>query len=981
MSEDANQNSGPNLSLIIPFFNEEKRIQLLIDGLKDFDRAYSSSYEVILMDDGSTDKSVELIKADPFYKNLNESGKAQIESLPKNGGKGAAIKQGVMISSGKWILTLDADMATSPLEIENWKKLKGGQFKENEIWIGSRPHEKSKLEEKPYRKFVGIVFNAITRFVSGLQIQDTQCGFKLYPGELGRFLFRGLKVKGWAHDVEILKKADLMGVAIEELPVNWTAVDESKVSVVKDSVLMFWQMLRISIGVYLYWVYKLPFKLIRSAPEEKEVELLSRFKAGPNIRSESIARMVFHILFLVLLFLMPFLSKDYGISGDEWIQNEYGKEIYAYFFEGNDDVLYPQNRPQLYDAIIYYTGGYELFCATVYKTFGLEDEYAVRHVINSLFGVLLFVFTGLLAKEITGSWRAALIALVMIVFTPRIFGHAMNNPKDVPFAAGIIFSLYFLVRFVKELPMPRIRDMILLALGIGLTLNIRIGGLLLIAYAGLYSLLRVVELVKNKRMNLGKDLRRLIGYGLMIAGTAYVLGIIFWPFALQDPWNNPMIALDKMTNFPITVSVLFEGLQPKSDHLPWYYGIKWMWISNPLLTFIGLGLFVVLLIPIVKRFGWLGPFMVLFAAVFPPAYAIYQKSVIYDGWRHFLFIWPPVVILASVAWYYLILLFTDKKVIRYGALVAFTILLFLPARWMVMAHPNQYVYFNEIFGGVKNAYGKYETDYYMNSVKSALEKLVESEKLMTRSDTVTILTNCFKELKQYQRVMGFKALVRYSKYEQRIEKDWDYAVFISRFTDYTLLDNNWPQKGLEIQNVSEGGVKLCVVLKKPSHEDFNGYEKLRENDALGALSSFDAYLKVDQANELVFKYRGDALSALGRVDDALISFNEGLKLHPGNMEILQKMGQIFSQQKKPGQALRAYQRIIQYHPEMFQGYYYSGIASLNIGNAQQGIAYLLHSIEVEPRFKQGYLVLSQVYQQQGNQQLAKRYSQMASQLP
>ncbi len=980
MSEN-NLISNPELSLVIPFYNEERRIDLLVDGLKEFEKRSGSSYEAILVDDGSKDRSVELLNENDFIKEKISQSKLRILQLNKNGGKGAAIQKGVLESTGQWILTLDADMATSPLEIENWKKSQGGQLSEKEIWIGSRPHEKSKLDEKAHRKFIGIVFNGITRFFSGLQIKDTQCGFKLYPGEIGRFLFKDLKVKGWAHDVEILKKAELLGVEIKEMPITWTAVDESKVSVVKDSIKMFWQMFLISMGVYLYWVYRLPIKLLRPSENDTEMKLLSQFNSDPSMRSESIARMAFHVLTLVLLIVMPFLSKDYGISGDEWIQNEYGKEIHAYFFDGKDDVLYPQNRRQFYDAIIYYTGGFELLCATIYKAFGFENEYAVRHVINSLFGVLLFVFTGLLAKEITGSWRAALFALMMIVFTPRVFGHAMNNPKDVPFAAGMVFSLYYMVRFVKQLPQPRIRDMVLLAFGIGLTLNIRIGALLLIAYAGLFSLLKVVELVRAKEMDLGKDLRRLIGYGIMIAGGGYILGIIFWPFALQDPINNPLVALDKMTNFPITVSVLFEGLQPKSDQLPWYYAIKWMWISNPILIIAGVGISLVFIGALIRKMGLLAIFMVLFAAIFPPAYAIYQDSVIYDGWRHFLFVWPPVVVLASAGWYYLTYLFTEKKAVRIGALASFLILWFLPAQWMVKAHPNQYVYFNELFGGIDKAFGQFETDYYMNSVKQGIEKLVEDEGLMDRNDTITILTNCHKEVVEYQKILGFPGTIRYSKYERRIEKDWDYAIFISRFTDNSLLQKSWPQEGLELFSIKENGVPLCAVLKKPDHGDFDGYEKLKANDAQGALADFDRYLSKDKNNELVYIYRGDALAALGRTDDALKSYNEGLILHPGSMDALLKMGQVFSQQNNHGQALKAYQRMINYHPEMFQGYYYAGIASLNQGNSQQGIGYLQKSIEVEPRFKQGYLVLAQIFQQQGNQQLAQRYQQMASQLP
>jgi dolichyl-phosphate beta-glucosyltransferase len=96
-----------------------------------------------------------------------------------------------------------------------------------------------------YRKFVGNIFNFIIRNMVGLRISDTQCGFKLYPKEAAKQLFAKLQTMGWAHDVELLKRANLLGYAIIEMPITWNAIEGSKINVLSDSWNMFWEVVKI----------------------------------------------------------------------------------------------------------------------------------------------------------------------------------------------------------------------------------------------------------------------------------------------------------------------------------------------------------------------------------------------------------------------------------------------------------------------------------------------------------------------------------------------------------------------------------------------------------------------------------------------------------------------------------------------------------------------------------------------------------------
>lgn len=255
MPEAATPNSTvkPDVSLVIPCYNEAKRVHILTAALKELEQHHTFNFEVLVVDDGSTDSTVSQLQGDAFLNELQEKGKFKLIVSAGNGGKGAALRQGVLAANGNYILTLDADMSTHPLQLEQWRDSLGGAFNPQEILIGSRPHPESRLQEKPSRKFIGIIFNFYVRLFTELTVKDSQCGFKLYPADAAKQLFGGMQVMGWAHDVEILYKAQLLGYKITEMPVVWDVRDNSKVSVIRDSIKMFIQILKISLYIRFTW--------------------------------------------------------------------------------------------------------------------------------------------------------------------------------------------------------------------------------------------------------------------------------------------------------------------------------------------------------------------------------------------------------------------------------------------------------------------------------------------------------------------------------------------------------------------------------------------------------------------------------------------------------------------------------------------------------------------------------------------------------
>jgi len=163
-----------------------------------FDKQWQSPLEIIIVDDGSKDNSVQKIE-EAFAGAFSESTSFELIQLGKNQGKGAALKKGVERSTGDFVLTIDADMAAEPGELGNWlASLPEKTFPEDKILIGSREHESSKVSGQFIRRIAGLVYNFIIQLFTNLNLTDTQCGFKVYSKAVANNLFGQLKTKGWA---------------------------------------------------------------------------------------------------------------------------------------------------------------------------------------------------------------------------------------------------------------------------------------------------------------------------------------------------------------------------------------------------------------------------------------------------------------------------------------------------------------------------------------------------------------------------------------------------------------------------------------------------------------------------------------------------------------------------------------------------------------------------------------------------------------
>jgi dolichyl-phosphate beta-glucosyltransferase len=222
-----------DLSIIIPAYNEERRLPpTLIDVIDFFDRK-AISYEVVVIDDGSSDGTAEVVRK--FERVRNQ---VRLIQLPRNYGKGHAVRLGVLNCRGSRILFADADGATP---IQECERLEAALSTGADVAIGSRAlaSTETKVATSLHRRFLGRVFNRCVNMILLPSIADTQCGFKMFTRKAALFLFRRQRADRFSFDVELLYMAHKAQLTIKEVPINWTNVPGSKVNLVVDSLSMF----------------------------------------------------------------------------------------------------------------------------------------------------------------------------------------------------------------------------------------------------------------------------------------------------------------------------------------------------------------------------------------------------------------------------------------------------------------------------------------------------------------------------------------------------------------------------------------------------------------------------------------------------------------------------------------------------------------------------------------------------------------------
>ena len=234
-----------NLSVILPLYNEEKRLNNLFIKISKFKFLNKHKVEFIFVNDGSNDKSLKMIN--DFISKNKKKIDIKLISYIENRGKGFALKRGIFLAKKNWILTMDIDLSVRFSQLEIWKNKKYLN-KDIDVYFGSRLLLNSKVDAKQYRKITGNMFNIILSCIFSrekLKIKDTQCGFKLYKSKIAKKMFLKSRENGYIYDVEILLLLLKYKVKFSEIPVIWSHKKGSKVNVIVDSLIMLYHLVKL----------------------------------------------------------------------------------------------------------------------------------------------------------------------------------------------------------------------------------------------------------------------------------------------------------------------------------------------------------------------------------------------------------------------------------------------------------------------------------------------------------------------------------------------------------------------------------------------------------------------------------------------------------------------------------------------------------------------------------------------------------------
>jgi hypothetical protein len=442
-------------------------------------------------------------------------------------------------------------------------------------------------------------------------------------------------------------------------------------------------------------------------------------------------KIVVSAFFLAFLLVGLAIYKDYGISWDEPEQQRYGHTVVDYMFTGDPKLLSDWDR--------YHGPAFEIVLDIADRVFGPSDtkeRFWLRHLLNFLLfygSVWCFFF---LCRKRFQDWRIALLGCVLLVMSPRIFGQAFYNSKDLPFLASMIVSFLTLQDLAEQ---KTVKRAILHGLASGFAVSIRVLGLLVPAITLLWL---VGDIAFRKRTNRKAVAAAAALYVAVFFGTT----VLFWPILWHDPLTQLWQALEQMSRFPWPGEVLYLGKDISASNLPWHYIPVWMLVTIPIAY---IGLFCVGMVSLARDLVRDGrhflrsrtlDLAVLAWLLIPIGMVIALGSVVYDAWRHLYFVYPAfvfVTLIGLVEVWRVVERSSRRAFSRsVGAVVvtALSLQLWSVGRFMAEAHPYEDVYFNAFIGGLRGARFRMEMDYAGLSYRKGLEALAKYD----RSPYITV---------------------------------------------------------------------------------------------------------------------------------------------------------------------------------------------------------------------------------------------------
>jgi hypothetical protein len=423
------------------------------------------------------------------------------------------------------------------------------------------------------------------------------------------------------------------------------------------------------------------------------------------------------LLIAVLLVLALLTFRDYSISNDEEVQHRYGELILAYYTSGLTD------RSVFAYKDLYLYGGLFDVAAILLARIVPVDVFMIRHILCAVIGIGGIAAVWATARLIAGS-RAGLLAAVALAVCGPWFGSMFNHTKDIPFAAAMMGAIYFLLQLARSLPRPRLMHLLFFGLLLGAALGLRALALLLLLYVPI-----AIALHLPRPMTPATAMRFFVRSLLLFVpalALAYLIMIAAWPWAALNLFN-PIRGLFAFAHFHYPIKTLLFGEIYLMADVPRWYVPVYLAIKLPLAILFGAALGLVTAAN-TARGRWAlrsrETAFIAFAALFPVACQVISHGPAFSGLRHFLFVLPPIAVLAGIgmdamlAW-----LEGRQRALAAAAYIGLAAWLAWPASVMVRLHPYEYLYFNPLVGGLQGAALRYDTDYWVNVMHEMVAQL------------------------------------------------------------------------------------------------------------------------------------------------------------------------------------------------------------------------------------------------------------------
>jgi hypothetical protein len=432
------------------------------------------------------------------------------------------------------------------------------------------------------------------------------------------------------------------------------------------------------------------------------------------------------IMVLAVVGLVASLTfRDYGLGWDDYTHAEYADLLLRMYGSGFKDT------GALSFANLYmYGGGFDMAAALLHKVIPLE-LFETRRLLGATVGIIGLAVTWRLGRRVGGP-LAGLAALLLLALCPTFYGHMFMNPKDAPFAVAMVILMLGLVRLAEEYPSPSPRTILIVGLGAGLSIGSRIlGGLALI-----YAVVGFVPMLLDEiRAQGAREAIRRFMHVVYVLLPGLILGYLvmglIWPWSIIEP-GNPFQAATYFSHFfEKPWKEMFDGALVSVPDMPWSYLPTLFVLQLPeVLLGLSIAAFIATLVAL-PRADVSGRrktilLMLTLAAVLPIAVAIVKRPALYNGIRHFVFVIPPMTVLAGTAFAWgMNWLKANRRSWQPAALAVFSFGLLLPLGEMIRLHPYQYTHFNHIAGTVRGADDLYMLDYWGLAFKQASDGLRE----------------------------------------------------------------------------------------------------------------------------------------------------------------------------------------------------------------------------------------------------------------